>query len=153
MYQMCRNLILLYAVLFSLFISKQTLAEGAISSGNVLKKVVKTKSINQGGFIFDIQKVDPELLAEDVEKLRGAYIRRQHEFVQLVENKKLNAGDAIITAIIPGGLLYAGYRKQQLEKAKSVLLAVTTEIKELSNDLIALQGQDTTHPLILAQLP
>ncbi|MDX2505747.1 MAG: hypothetical protein QNL62_14900 [Gammaproteobacteria bacterium] len=153
MYRTCRNLVLLYAVFFSLFISKQTLAEETVSSGNVLKKVVKSNSINQGGFIFDIQKVDPALLAADVEKLRGAYIRRQHELAQRVESKKLNTGDAIITVLIPGGLLYAGYRKQELEKAKSVLLAVTTEIKELSNDLIALQGQDTTHPLILAKLP
>ena len=139
-----RNLILLYAVLFSLFINKQTLAEEVVSSGSL---------INQGGFVFDIQKVDPALLAEDVEKLREAYIQRQHELEHLVENKELNVGDAILTIIIPGGLFYASYRKQELEQAKSDLLAVTTEIMELSNDLLALQGQGTTHPLILAQLP
>jgi len=137
-------LILLYAVLFSLFINKQTLAEEVVSSGSL---------INQGGFVFDIQKVDPALLAEDVEKLREAYIQRQHELEHLVENKELNVGDAILTIIIPGGLFYASYRKQELEQAKSDLLAVTTEIMELSNDLLALQGQGTTHPLILAQLP
>ncbi|MCU7800512.1 MAG: hypothetical protein KZQ70_10285 [gamma proteobacterium symbiont of Lucinoma myriamae] len=144
MYRTRRNLILLYAVFFSLFINKQTLAEEVLNSGS---------SINQGGFIFDIQKVDPVLLTKDLEKLREVYIQRQHELEHLVENKKLNVGDAIVTIIIPGGLFYAGYRKQELEQAKSDLLAVTTEIMELSNDLLALQGQGTTHPLILAQLP
>ena len=144
MYRTCRNLILLYAVFFSLFINKQTLAEEVVSS---------VSSINQGGFIFDIQKVDSALLAGDVEKLREAYIQRQHELEHLVKNKQLKASDAIITILIPGGLFYAGYRKQEFEQAKDALLAVTTEIEELSNDLIALQAQYITHPLRLAQLP
>jgi len=115
--------------------------------------MVKTKPINQGGYIFDIQKVDPELLAEDVEQLRYDYIRHQHELEQQVEDKKLKTGDVIITIIVPGGLLYAGYRKHEFEQAKSDLSDVTSEIKELSNDLIALYSQQTIDPLMLAQLP
>lgn len=153
MYQFYRKLTLTYAVFISLFINNQILAEEAVSFSDVSPEVSISQSINQGGFIFDIQKVNPVLLAEDVENLREVLIRRQHELAQLVENKKLGAGDAIVTIIIPGGLLYAGYRKKQLEKAKSALSAVTKEIRELSNDLIALQGQDRNHPLILAQFP
>ena len=144
MYRTCRNLILLYAVFFSLFINKQTLAEEVFSSGSL---------INQGGFIYDIQKVDPALLAEDVEKLRSDLIRHQYELVKLVAQNELDAGDVIITVIIPGGLLYAGYRKHKLEQAKDTLLMVSDDISELSNDLTALQGHDTANPLILAQLP
>jgi len=142
---------LLCVVIFSLFIHKQILAEE--SRGNVLKKEVKTKSINQSGFIFDLQKVDPKLLADDVEKLKGAFIERQSKLRLQVEDKKLGAGDAIIAVIMPGGLFYAGYRKQELEQAKSDLTAVTEEIVELSIDLIALQNQLADRPLILAQRP
>lgn len=148
-----RKLISFYLVFFSLFITQQALAEEIATSEGLQKKIVKLESINQGDFIFDIQKVDPVLLAKDVEKLRESYIRHQRELAQLVESKKLNAGDVIIAIIIPGGLFYAGYRKQELEQAKNALSAVTTEISELSNDLIAFQDQDTTHPLMLAQLP
>lgn len=151
MYRTSRNLMLLCVVIFSLFIHKQILAEE--SRGNVLKKEVKTKSINQSGFIFDLQKVDPKLLADDVEKLKGAFIERQSKLRLQVEDKKLGAGDAIIAVIMPGGLFYAGYRKQELEQAKSDLTAVTEEIVELSIDLIALQNQLADRPLILAQRP
>lgn len=153
MYRTFRNLILLFAVFFSVFINKHIFAEEVSNRGAVLKKSVNSKSINQGGFIFDIQKVDPQLLAQQVTKMRAAFIRRQHELTQLVESKKLGAGDAFITIIMPGGLLYAGYRKQELEQAKSALLAVSAEIKELSTDLLAFHEQDQAHPLLLAQLP
>lgn len=156
MYRTSRNLILLSAVFFSLIINKPILAEDIATEGtkgNVLERRVNPGPINQGGLVFDIQKMDPSLLAEKIEKLRATFIRRQHELKQLVTSKKLNAGDALITIIMPGGLLYAGYRKQELEQAKTALLVVTEEIKELSNDLIIFQGQDTVHPLMLAQLP
>ena len=144
MYRTSRNLILLYAVFFSLFINKQTLAEEVVSSES---------SINQGGFIYDIQKVDPMLLAEDVEKLRSDLIRHQYELVKIVAQNELDAGDVIITVIMPGGLFYAGYRKHKLEQTKDTLLMVSDDISELSNDLADLQGHDTANPLILAQLP
>ena len=148
-----RKLIQFYIVFFCLFICQQSFAGEIVINQGVQKKVIKSQSITQSDFIYDIQKIDPVLLAEDVEKLRGAFIRHQHKLIQQVENKQLKASDAIITILIPGGLFYAGYRKQELEQAKDALLAVTAEIEELSNDLIALHAQDITHPLRLAQLP
>ena len=147
------SLILFYIIFFSLFISQQIFAEEIISDESLHKTMVKAKPINQGGYTFDIQKVDPELLAEDVEQLKYDYIRHQYELEQQVADKKLKTADVIITIIVPGGLLYASYRKHQLDQAKSDLSDVTSEIKELSNDLIALYSQQTTDPLMLAQLP
>lgn len=146
------NLVSFYAVCFSLFITQLTHAEETIT--NALQSNTMTeKSINRGDFIFDIQKTDPAILARDVEKMRGFYLRRQHELSQRVANKKLDAGDVIITVIMPGGLLYAGFRQQEFEQAKSDLQIVAAELSELSIDLQALQGQDAAHPLLLAQLP
>lgn len=140
-------------IFIGLFTSQQIFAENTFTNDWLQKNMVNEKPVNSGGFIFDIQKIDPVLLAEDVEKMRGFFIRRQHELAQQMESKQLNSGDAIITLIMPGGLLYAGYRKHEFEQVKDALLAVNTEIKELSNDLVALQGQDTANPIILAQLP
>jgi len=162
MSRMYRKLISLCIVLSSsLFFSQIALAEERavestkeIALNEILQlNMAETKPINHGGYIYDIQKVDPQLLAQDVEKLRAAFIRRQHELTQLVENREFGAGDALITVVMPGGLLYAGYKKQQLEKAKTSLSVVTAEITELSNDLMAFQGQDREHPILLAQLP
>lgn len=163
MYKTYPKLITFYLVFFSLLITqpalakeigaKEIVAKEIIASEGLQNKIVKTKSVNQDGFIYDIQKIDPKLLADDVEKLRSDLIRHQYELVKLVDQKELDAGDVIITIIMPGGLLYAGYRKHELEQAKDTLLTVSDDISEFSNDLVALQGHDTANPIILAQLP
>lgn len=163
MYRAHPKLISFYLVFFSLLIPQATFAKetvakepGAkeiISNEGLQSIIVKAKSIDQGGFIYDIQKVDSKLLADDVEKLRSDLVRHQYELVKLVAQNELDAGDVIITVIMPGGLLYAGYRKHKLEQAKDTLLIVSDDISELSNDLLALQGHDTANPIILAQLP
>ncbi len=158
MYRAHPKLISFYLVFFSLLITqpalaKEIVAKEIIASEGLQNKIVKTKSVNQDGFIYDIQKIDPKLLADDVEKLRSDLIRHQYELVKLVDQKELDAGDVIITIIMPGGLIYAGYRKHELEQAKDTLLTVSDDISEFSNDLVALQGHDTANPIILAQLP
>ena len=158
MYRAHPKLISFYLVFFSLLITqpglaKEIVAKEIIASEGLQNKIVKAKSVNQDGFIYDIQKIDPKLLADDVEKLRSDLIRHQYELVKLVDQKELDAGDVIITIIMPGGLLYAGYRKHELEQAKDTLLTVSDDISEFSNDLVALQGHDTANPIILAQLP
>lgn len=153
MFRTYRHLIAFVMIFTGLFASQQIFAENTFTNDWLQKNMDNAKPVNSGGFIFDIQKIDPVLLAEDVEKMRGFFIRRQHELAKQMKSKQLNSDDAIITLIMPGGLLYAGYRKHEFEQAKGALLTVTAEIKELSNDLVALQGQDTANPLLLAQLP
>jgi len=157
MYRAHPKLISFYLVFFSLLIpqatfAKETGAKEIIANEGLQSIIVTAKSIDHG-FIYDIQKVDSKLLADDVEKLRSDLVRHQYELVKLVAQNELDAGDVIITVIMPGGLLYAGYRKHKLEQAKDTLLIVSDDISELSNDLLALQGHDTANPIILAQLP
>jgi hypothetical protein len=40
---------------------------------------------------------------------------------------------------MPGGLLYAGYKKIRYEQAKNELARVSANIEEFSGDLLALQ--------------
>ena len=152
-FRTCLHLISFYVFFFSLFITQQALADETDSNESSANKMPAAMSINQGGFIYDIQTVDPVILAQDVEKLRSVLIRRQYELMKLKEQNEMDAGDAIIMVIIPGGLLYAGYRKHKLEQVKTALSTVSNDIRELSNDLVALQGEDTTDPMVLAQLP
>ena len=78
-------------------------------------------------------------------------IQRKQTLVQTVEDKKLDSGDAVITVIMPGGLLYAGYKKARYEQAKEELARVIAEIEEFSDDLLAMQSGSA--PVIVAQLP
>jgi len=92
-------------------------------------------------FIVHLPDVDREVLIEQVGALRSELIQRKQALVQSVADKKLNSNDAIITVIMPGGLLYAGYKKVRYEQAKNELARVSADIEEFSGDLLAMQSR------------
>lgn len=152
MFKSFQHLIVCSCALFGFMLSQPIHADQLHIEADDTARTFTQHSTNRGGFVFDIKPVNYAKLAEDVETLQNSLVQRQHELIKQVDKKKLNAGDALITVVMPGGLLYAGYRKHELEKAKKLLQAVNVEIKEFANDLLALR-QQRNHDLQLAQLP
>ena len=101
-------------------------------------------------FIIHLPDVDREALIEQVGALRSQLIQRKQALVQSVADKKLNSNDAIITVIMPGGLLYAGYKKVRYEQAKNELSRVSADIDEFSGALLAMQSRSA--PVAVARL-
>jgi hypothetical protein len=95
--------------------------------------------------------VDREALIEDVEALRSQLIARKQALAQNIKDRKLDSSDALITALMPGGLLYIGYKKIRYEQAREELARVSAEIEEYSDDLVAMQAMSTK--VVVAQLP
>jgi len=95
--------------------------------------------------------VDRDALVENVRQLRSRLIQRKQELMQLVADQQLDGGDALITIIMPGGLLYASYKKARYESAKNELDRVSEDIEEYSGDLLAMQSAPL--PLAMALLP
>jgi hypothetical protein len=54
--------------------------------------------------------------------------------------------------LMPGGLLYAGYREVRYEQAKNELADVSADIEEFSSDLLALQPMPVVQ-MAVVQLP
>lgn len=102
-------------------------------------------------YIILLPDVDHEALLEQVRSLRSQLIQRKQALLQIVADEKLDGSDAIITAIMPGGLLYAGYKKARYEKAKNELARVSVDIEEYSGDLLAMQS--TSAQVTIARLP
>ena len=102
-------------------------------------------------FIIQLPDVDRETLIEQVEMLRSQLIQRKQALVQSVADKKLDSSDAIITVLMPGGLLYAGYKKVRYEQAVNELAQVSADIEEFSRDLLAMQPMPMK--MAIAQLP
>ena len=90
-------------------------------------------------FIVQLPEVDRESLVERIATLRSQLIARKQALVQNVAERQLKGSDAILTAILPGGLLYAGYKKIRYEQAKNELDRISADIEEFSDDLIAMQ--------------
>ena len=104
-----------------------------------------------GQFTIQLPTVERTVLIEQVETLRSQLIEDKQALVQTVADKKPGGRDAIITAIMPGGLLYAGYKKARYEQAKNKLASVSADIEELSVDLLSLQSRSA--PTVVARLP
>ena len=102
-------------------------------------------------FAIELPDVDREALVEQVRTLRSRLIQRKQTLVQEVADKKMDSSDTVITVIMPGGLIYAGYKKARYEQAKNELARVTAEIEEFSSDLLAMQSGSV--PVVVAQLP
>jgi pyruvate/oxaloacetate carboxyltransferase len=103
----------------------------------------------QDQLVIHLPEIDHETLAEQVRTLRSQLIERKQKLVQIVADKKLDGGIVIITAIMPGGLLYAGYKQIRYEQAMSKLARVNADIEEFSSDLLALSR---SVPVAIAQL-
>lgn len=104
-----------------------------------------------GQFIIQLPEVDREALAEQVRSLRSQLIQRKQVLVESVADRKLDGGDALITIIMPGGLLYAGFKKARYEQAKNELARVSADIDEFSSDLLAVQSWSA--PVMVALQP
>ena len=100
---------------------------------------------------IQLPDVDRTTLIEKIRTLRSQLIQRKQAFVQIVSNRKLDSKDAIFTVIMPGGLLYAGYKKARYEQAKNELASISADIEEFSGDLLAMQSGSA--PVIVARLP
>jgi len=95
--------------------------------------------------------VDRDALVENVRQLRSRLIQRKQELIKLVADKQMDGGDALITLIMPGGLLYAGYKQARYENAKTELDRISEDIEEYSDDLLVMQSAPV--PLAMALLP
>lgn len=101
-------------------------------------------------FTIQLPAVDRAELIEQVRALRSQLILRKQALMQIIADKQLDSRDAFLMTLMPGGLLYAGYRKATCEQARNELASVTADIEEFSSDLLAMQSGST--PVVVAQL-
>ena len=131
-YKKLQIFLLLSTLFFSLVINQQVIANEA-------------RLNNQGDLLYDLQLVDPILLAEDVKNIKASLVKQQSKLRDIVVNKKISTSEVVMSLILPGGMLYGSYRIYEQEKAKKSLLTTTNDINDLSNDLIALSSEVSNH--------
>jgi hypothetical protein len=103
-----------------------------------------------GQLAIQLPGVDREELVDLVTTLRSQLILRKQELVQAVEESHFEGSDAILAAILPGGLLYAGFQKARHEQAREELDTVNAEIEQYSSDILAMQPGPA--PVAIVQL-
>lgn len=138
------HLVILCTLLVNAFATGSVLAEQADNHESAHNQLTWVEAIDRNGFLAQVPTIDSEQLVERIEALREELIQHQQQLTKTVEETRLDAGDAVITAIMPGGLLYAGYRKRSHTLAKNRLASVDEEINTLTHDLAASRGLAST---------
>ena len=133
----------LVAFLAAVFISQSASANDVVGLQPDAHKAGLVNVMGPRGFITQWQRVDAVALAEQVQALRSELIVRKQQLARQVDEKQLDSGDALISVLMPGGLLYAGYRKAAYERVRSDLQEVSEAITEYTRDLAALTGRST----------
>jgi hypothetical protein len=78
-------------------------------------------------------------------ELRARLGQRKAELSVAEEEARFDAKDAVITLVMPGGLLYAAFRQQQHHQTASQFEQVSDQLDELRSDLVAFRviGDDS----------
>jgi len=108
------------------------------------------RTAGHGIFYIDIPAANYPRLIGQIKTYLAALTDREEEITRYLDENQLDAKDALITAIMPGGLLYAALRNNKLELARTELAEITEVMDELSRDLLAMQLE--ARELTVAQL-
>ena len=108
------------------------------------------RTASEGGLYIDLPVVSYDQMTGQIRIYLASLMHRETEITKYLDEKRLNAKDVLITAIMPDGLLYAAIGKHDLEVARDELAGTIETMHELSSDLLATQvvGRE----LIVAQL-
>lgn len=121
-------------------VKAETIESGAIAGVSGISARVSRAEINDLNTSLP-QVSNSELIAK-MQDYRQKLENNREDLVGILEDNKFKAGDAFLTAIMPGGLLYAAYRSSQQEKTRKQLADVETLIEELGVDLVALKAAE-----------
>lgn len=123
------------AVPFSLLASNAQATDDAYSSGQGSSWLYMEQS---NGLITNIPAAENQQLIESVKGLQHSLADKKEQLATVVQDKKFKPKDAWITAIMPGGLLYASYRMASYNQAKTELSNVEYRLEELTLDVVRL---------------
>lgn len=101
-------------------------------------------------FVIQLPGVDRAALIERVRTLRSQLIQRKQALVKIIADKKMDGSDTVIASIMPGGLIYAVYKKTSYEQSRNELAGINADIEECSDDLLAMQAGSA--PVFVARL-
>ena len=92
------------------------------------------------GFCTSLPQVENITLTHHIREWRTNLLEQQQRLAERVEQLKFSALDAVITLVMPGGLLYAAVKRgNHLEKRQDLSL-LTQDIEQLSGDLLTLEA-------------
>lgn len=129
-----RYVVVILLTLFAIQVQAADWQQGPIQEGEWF-------SVEHGnGLTSRLQFVPQGELLRQIRQLRRELLTRKAVLEQTVEDSSFGLKDALITALVPGGLLYAAQKTHSHEQAKKELAHVLAQFDELAMDLLRLKA-------------
>jgi len=92
------------------------------------------------GLISNFPMLPRSELSRQVGERRAALQSRKAGLAAQEEQGRFDAKDAVITLVLPGGLLYAAFRQQRHHRIAARAQQVSSELEALQEDLVAFRA-------------
>lgn len=102
-----------------------------------------------GGFTVKLPSIDNDMLLDEIISLKIALMQDNKLLSQQVEQKRFKNKDTVLAALLPGGLIYAAYKKNIYAQAVQNYELNASLVEELTTDIAALTVSDG--PILVAQ--
>ena len=109
-----------------------------------------TPKIVKGGFTVKVPGIDNDALVGEIAALKIALMHDKKLLSSKVEQKRFKSKDTMLAALLPGGLIYAAYKKNAHAQAVRDYELTSSQLKEITTDLAALTTIDG--PILVAQV-
>lgn len=89
-------------------------------------------AVSHTGLLYSLPEVCPIKLMGEIKQLDSELRARQVDLQRSLDENSLTAKDAVIIALLPGGLIYGAIKKQQAAEKKRELIEVAMHIELLA---------------------
>lgn len=103
----------------------------------------------KGGFTIHVPSINHDALVSEIARLKGALTHDKQLLSVQVEQKRFKDKDTLLAALLPGGLLYAAYKKNAHTQAVQRYELASSRLKEVTTDLASFTTIDG--PVLLAR--
>jgi hypothetical protein len=136
----------LSSVVLPLLLLLGSISNGAWAQGPTESEWVSTDPAT--GLITLLPKPDTSVLVDQLRVFKVRLQERANRLLQRAKSKSLDVKDGLITAVMPGGLLYAVYRNHEHQQAVAKADAAAEELDAIDVDITRLDV--STAPSLVA---
>ena len=101
------------------------------------------------GFMVMAPSISIDALVDDVISLKIVLKHDEKRLSHQIEKKRVTGNDTFLSFLLPGGMLYAAYKKNVHANVVREHKLVSTQIKGITEDIAALTI--TTSPIVVAK--
>ncbi|MCK4742291.1 MAG: hypothetical protein KAT25_00575 [Sulfuriflexus sp.] len=126
-----------------------TVSLGMMSGWANAAEILWTPEQDVAGFMVMEPSINIDALVDDVVTLKIALKQDEKRLSRQVEQKRITGNETWLSFLLPGGMLYAAYKKNAHTNAIREHKLVSSQLLDITVDLVALTT--TAEPIVVAK--